>query len=911
MKLNKKIKIKGFSLVELLLAMAIFGLVVSANFGLAIDAYRSRQNDRTRLEAGLVIKDTVNSLYSIKNTSWSEMISYFDEDEDGLNSRVVEIINNKVQINFGSKIENNITYQVYFKKANRVGGVLDPASEGTDPDTIKIVVVASWTDIFNNTQQLTENYFLTNWSSTTWTEYDYGSFTNGNPSPVMTNTSVSQVTNNVQVTAVSPIANTDWCNIIENTTQKSYDLFPVGSGNSQAIATNVNPEDEIVYEMYEPALTGPIPTNAPAPEAPSMPPINNSDASICDGTSITYTQCESLMRLYDSTNGDDWTNNTDWKLTNAPCSWHGVSCDLGNVVTVNLASNNLTGTLPTEIGNLTGLITLDLSGNLITGSIPPQIGRLTNLKTLNLSTNQLSGVIPKTIGNNSMLDLLNLSDNELEGQIPASIGRLSSLDYLYLQNNTLTCHLPTTLANLGEIEPVNALNLSGNNLLIPTTVTLLSNYLVNKGATGPTLFPQDAVIEHEDCVYKPSTDNIYVANFKPSVAGPEHALRLNKFSNGSFPPDMTETIISTLDWDSNTHSGGLKFDGNDVAVVENNPEWNVDTEITIMTWVKSNDNVAQGSYDRIIDFSNNTTNGWFLSFAIPNKVYFKHFGTEILELETGTPLSNETWTHLAVVISNGTGTLYINGVSADTDTYNTLTPAAVTQKLRFANDSVGTKGSHISMDDVKIYNRALSLNEISKSYETEVNRNDPGLVGYWRMNNTNTTDQTFYDYSHQGESGVRGELISIEATKDPVFDLGRAKYRINDIYKYNNKLYLSTTNPIEDVVIYDLNTSTNAIMNFPIAANYDTQGVVISSETRGYAIQDNYVIQFDPSTNIIVDSKNLSTGIGLRNLIDLKLNSNQLYFLGLDSDGNFGVMDVTNGITPTPRVNNLLLEAFM
>ena len=71
MKLHKKIKIKGFSLVELLLALAIFGLVVTANFGLAIDAFRSRQNDRIRLEAGLVIKDTINNLYTIKNSSWS------------------------------------------------------------------------------------------------------------------------------------------------------------------------------------------------------------------------------------------------------------------------------------------------------------------------------------------------------------------------------------------------------------------------------------------------------------------------------------------------------------------------------------------------------------------------------------------------------------------------------------------------------------------------------------------------------------------------------------------------------------------------------------------------------------------------------------------------------------------------
>jgi prepilin-type N-terminal cleavage/methylation domain-containing protein len=900
---NNKKKYKGFSLVELLLALAIFGIVVSANFGLALDAYRSRQNDRTRLEAGLVIKDTINSLYSIKNASWSEMISYFDEDPDGLNSRIVEVVNNKIVINFGEKNLNNITYEVYFKKAFRsTAGVLEPTNEGTDPDTIKIVVVATWSDMFNNTQQLTENYFLTNWSSTTWSEYDDSTF-NILP-PVLINSKVEN--DSVSVSEVTPIANSDWCNIIEDSTTKSYDLFPVGSGSSQAIASNVQPGEEIVYEMYEPALTGPIPTNAPAPVAPVMPALNNSNLSICDGTGTTPTQCESLIRFYDSTNGDAWTDNTDWTETNTPCSWFGVTCSAGNVDSVSLPNNNLTGSLPTEIGNLTGLTTLNLTGNAITGSIPPQIGRLTDLSTLDLSDNQLDGVIPKTIGNNTNLSILNLSLNALDGQIPSSIGRLSTLDELYLQNNTLTCHVPTTIANLSEIDSTK-LDLSNNNLMLPSSVTLLDTYLTTTKSAVMT--NQGATIEHEDCVYKPSTDNIYIAKFKPTIVVPEPAIYLNKFSNGAFPPDMTETIISDVDWESDTNSGGLSFDGiDDVAVIDYNSKWNVEEDMTIMAWVKSND-TSQDAYARFIDFSDDTSEGWYLSFAIPNKVYFFHYGSVDLEIETGTPIDDSEWTHLAVVISNGTGTMYVNGLNPISEPYTDLIPADTDQELRFANDSTGTMGSEIDLDEVRIYDRALSQNEILKSYETEINRNDPGLVGYWRMNITNPLDQIFYDYSYQGMHGTRG--TDLTTTKDPSLITGIAKYRVNDIYKYNDKLYLSTTNPSEDVVVYDLLNNTTNTINFTAPSNDDTQGVVIASDTRGYAIQDNSVIQFDPSTNIAGDYQNLSTGSGLRSLIDLKLNSNQLYFLGLDSDGNFGIMDVTNGITPTPRVNNLLLEAFM
>lgn len=907
-KINKKIY-KGFSLVELLLALAIFGIVVTANFGLAIDAFRSRQNDRTRLEAGLVIKDTINSLYSIKSSSWSEMIRYFDQDPDGSDSRVVDVINNKIQINFGTKVNNGVTYQVYFKKADRNSGELVPASDGNDPDTIKVIVVASWTDIFNNNQQLTENYFLTNWSSTSWTEYD--DYTFSNPPPVLTNTKVEN--DSVQITSSSSMANADWCVITDNITTKSYDLFPVGSGSTQAIATNSASSGAIDYEMYEPSLTGPIPTNAPAPLSPVMPAINNSNPSICNGTGTSITQCESLLRLFDSTNGATWTTKNNWKVTSNPCvGWTGVTCVSTNITSISLPTNNLTGTLPTELGNLTSLTTLNLSGNSISGPIPPQIGRLTSLTTLNLSNNQLDGVIPMTIGNNTNLSVLNLSLNQLDGQIPSSIGRLSTLDQLYLNDNTLTCHVPTTMANLADID-LNFLNISGNNLLLPTNISLLSTYFTNKGVTGTRIDRQGAVINHEDCLYRPSSDNVYVAQHNTTEGEPATSLYLEKFANGAFPPSMSESIINTVGWENNTSSGGLRFDGGDVVAVDYSSKWNVQNDMTIMTWFKSTD-TSQDSFDRIVEFSNGTTTGWFLSFTVPNKLRFTHFGTENLVIETGTPVTDNVWTHAAIVISGGTGTMYINGASPLTDTYTSLAPVTgTTQQLRFGNNTALTNGAEIDMDEVRIYNRALSQNEILKSYQTEINRNDAGLIGYWRMNVVNSVDQTVYDFSYQGKHGWRGSTLAGGEASDPALIAGNAKYRVNDIYKYNNRLYMSTSNPTKDIVVFNLDTNTHNIINFGLASNDDTQGVVIANDTRGFAIQDSYVIQFNPATNTYVSAKNLSTigGLKLRNIIDMKLNSNQLYLLGLGEDGNFGVMDVTNGITPTPRVNNLLLEAFL
>ena len=49
-----------------------------------------------------------------------------------------------------------------------------------------------------------------------------------------------------------------------------------------------------------------------------------------------------------------------------------MTCDsvTGSVTELNLVFNYLTGTIPTEIGNLQALVELDLEGNDLTGAIP-------------------------------------------------------------------------------------------------------------------------------------------------------------------------------------------------------------------------------------------------------------------------------------------------------------------------------------------------------------------------------------------------------------------------------------------------------------------------------------------------------------------------------------------------------------
>jgi hypothetical protein len=118
---------------------------------------------------------------------------------------------------------------------------------------------------------------------------------------------------------------------------------------------------------------------------------------------------------------------------------------------LDISDNQLTGAIPSEMGNLTNLVWLDLSDNQLTGTIPTQIGTMSDLMYLDLSDNQLTGVIPAEIGNLTNLADLYFSNNQLTGAIPVEIGNLIYLDHIRFNSNKLSGSIPISLTNLMDL----------------------------------------------------------------------------------------------------------------------------------------------------------------------------------------------------------------------------------------------------------------------------------------------------------------------------------------------------------------------------------------------------------------------------------------------------------------------------
>ncbi len=131
---------------------------------------------------------------------------------------------------------------------------------------------------------------------------------------------------------------------------------------------------------------------------------------------------DALVALYNATDGDNWGVSWNWLGDGNIFRWSGVLSDRrGRVAELHLGDNELSGSIPAELGTLPGLTHLDLSHNELSGPIPPELADLAQLRVLNLRHNQLSGPIPADLRRLTQLTEVYLAGNQLTGCIPAAL----------------------------------------------------------------------------------------------------------------------------------------------------------------------------------------------------------------------------------------------------------------------------------------------------------------------------------------------------------------------------------------------------------------------------------------------------------------------------------------------------------
>lgn len=211
---------------------------------------------------------------------------------------------------------------------------------------------------------------------------------------------------------------------------------------------------------------------------------------------VSMTEKEALKALYDSTNGENWKNNSGWDFSIPVTSWdnatktgwYGIIVSNGQVVSLDLNTNNLNGFIPSEIGQLKYLLILNLATNNFSGSsIPEEIGNLNSLQKLALNVNNLSGSLPQSFYNLKNLIYVWLDRNELTGTLSPDINKLTGITEFYLRKNKFSGQIPSQIGQLLKAAWVSlAENLFTGS--IPPEIGQMNNlsnlYLDNNKLTG-------------------------------------------------------------------------------------------------------------------------------------------------------------------------------------------------------------------------------------------------------------------------------------------------------------------------------------------------------------------------------------------------------------------------------------------
>lgn len=195
---------------------------------------------------------------------------------------------------------------------------------------------------------------------------------------------------------------------------------------------------------------------------------------------------------YFTLGGEEWANcspmgagcvNTDEAVHREPvvwldgqneCVWYGLRC-LGvgvndtnvsadqhfELAVIELPANNLAGPMPIEIYEFEQLRVLTMDGNRqITGQIPSEIGNLKFLEVLDLDENLFTGTLPAELFELTNMFAIDLNNNQLVGTLSGMIGNLRELNVLQLENNMMGGELPA--AGLFLLDKIVALTVNNN-----------------------------------------------------------------------------------------------------------------------------------------------------------------------------------------------------------------------------------------------------------------------------------------------------------------------------------------------------------------------------------------------------------------------------------------------------------------
>ena len=291
----------------------------------------------------------------------------------------------------------------------------------------------------------------------------------------------------------------------------------------------------------------------------------------------------------------------------------------------------------------------------------------------------------------------------------------------------------------------------------------------------------------------------------------------------------------------------LTFDGVDDVVTISNEEdfdFNTSNAFSLEAWVKT---TPKNSGDQFVIAKQNiptSVNGYYMVLKDGSQdqlaFYLQNSGSTYIKVLGSTDVIDGEWHHVAAVY-DGSGDasgvkLYVDGKKENTFVAkNNLGPQGI---LNDAPLTIGTRTDNSSnvdfngeIDEARVWNVALTENQICANIDKHLVGNETGLSGYWRFDEG--LGQTAYDSSSNGNNGRLGSTENVDS-KDPEWKLTTWPHGSCDLTPIV-KIITTPTSVTYDVATFAIAGSNNInVVGGMTVSNTATQTAAVFDSASGW-----------------------------------------------------------------------------
>ena len=199
-----------------------------------------------------------------------------------------------------------------------------------------------------------------------------------------------------------------------------------------------------------------------------------------------------------------------------------------------------------------------------------------------------------------------------------------------------------------------------------------------------------------------------------------------------------EGVKVSADAASGSSGNSGAFNGTSSYANAQNPVDLQTDSLTIVSFISPADLIGK----KVIASKRTGTTGW--EFFLQDSVLTITTGSKTISvIDTNSIVIANNWFSVGASVTGDSVKLYINGSLAKAEASNQLSTNTATD---FFIGKIGSTGFFKGqIDELRFYNRALTDQEIQRSFDVYINPSQRGLVGYWRFDEGFGTNA--YDYS--------------------------------------------------------------------------------------------------------------------------------------------------------------------